>query len=100
MSALNWLMPERVGRKCKANGAFPVDGEYVVDIDNPSLMRSWGGVEGFSVSGLQLTHDKTRARALRNLSDSPSPILIFGNLTIVVSLIWGLSPFNFTFLKG
>ena len=61
MSALNWLMPERVGRKCKANGAFPVGGEYVVDIDNPSLMRSWGGVKGFSVSGLQLTHDMTLA---------------------------------------
>jgi len=61
MSALNWLMPERVGRKGRANGAFPVGGEYVVDIDNPSLMRSWGGVNGFSVSGLQLTHDKTLA---------------------------------------
>ena len=24
MSALNWLMPERVGRKGRANGAFPV----------------------------------------------------------------------------
>jgi len=61
MSALNWLMPERVGRKSRANGAFPVGGEYVVDIDIPSLMRSWGGVNGFSVSGLQLAHDKTLA---------------------------------------
>jgi len=61
MSALNWLMPERVGRKETANRAFPIGGEYVVDIDNPSLMRSWGGVNGFSVSGLQLAHDKTLA---------------------------------------
>ncbi len=59
MSALNWLMPERVGRKSRANGAYPVGGEYVIDIDNPSLMRSWGGVNGFSLSGLQLTHHKT-----------------------------------------
>jgi len=61
MSVLNWLMPERVGRKATANRALPFIGEYVVDIDNPSLMRSWGGVEGFSVSGLRLTHDKTLA---------------------------------------
>ena len=61
MSALNWLMPERVGRKVTANRAFPISGEYVADIDNPSLMRSWGGVEGFSVSGLQFTYDKTLA---------------------------------------
>jgi len=61
MSVLNWLMPERVGRKNTANRALPFSGEYVVDIDNPSLMRSWGGVEGFSVSGLQLAHDKTLA---------------------------------------
>lgn len=63
MSALNWLMPERVGRKSKANRAYPIGGEYVIDIDNPSLMRSWGGVEGFSVSALQLVNDRTLARA-------------------------------------
>jgi DNA primase catalytic subunit len=34
MSAMNWLCPERVGPKRKANHAYPVRGEYVVDIDN------------------------------------------------------------------
>ena len=39
MSALNWLFPERVGRKCKANYAVPVNGEYVVDVDSYVLCR-------------------------------------------------------------
>lgn len=33
MSVLNWLMPERVGTKSKANKAYPIGGEYVIDID-------------------------------------------------------------------
>lgn len=34
MSVLNWLMPERVSEKKKANHAFPISGEYVVDVDH------------------------------------------------------------------
>ena len=34
VSALNWLMPERVAEKGKANHAYPIGGEYVVDVDH------------------------------------------------------------------
>jgi DNA primase catalytic subunit len=34
MSALNWLMPERVGNKISSVGAYPIGGEYVFDIDS------------------------------------------------------------------
>jgi hypothetical protein len=34
MSALNWLMPERVACKKASSVAYPVGGEYVVDIDS------------------------------------------------------------------
>jgi DNA primase catalytic subunit len=33
-SVLNWLFPERVGKKYKARYAVPLDGEYVVDVDS------------------------------------------------------------------
>jgi hypothetical protein len=33
MSVLDWLFPERVGRKEEAKYAYPVGGEYVVDVD-------------------------------------------------------------------
>jgi len=34
-SVLDWLFPERVGKKHKANGAVPVgSGEYVIDVDS------------------------------------------------------------------
>lgn len=33
-SVLNWLFPERVGKKYKGRYAVPVGGEYVVDIDS------------------------------------------------------------------
>jgi DNA primase catalytic subunit len=33
-SVLNWLFPERVGKKYKAMYAVPLDGEYVVDVDS------------------------------------------------------------------
>jgi DNA primase catalytic subunit len=33
-SVLDWLFPERVGKKCKAKYAIPVGGEYVVDVDS------------------------------------------------------------------
>lgn len=38
-SALNWLFPERVGKKYKANKAVPLNGEYVVDVDSCVLHR-------------------------------------------------------------
>ena len=34
MSALNLLMPERVGDKRASVGAYPIGGEYVIDIDS------------------------------------------------------------------
>lgn len=34
MSALNWVMPERVADKRASVGAYPIGGEYVVDIDS------------------------------------------------------------------
>jgi len=39
MSALNWLFPERVGKKHKANRAAPIGGEYVVDVDSYTLCK-------------------------------------------------------------
>ena len=39
MSALDWLFPERVGKKRKANRAVPVGGEYVIDVDSYTLLR-------------------------------------------------------------
>ena len=32
-------MPERVGEKTKANGAFPIGGEYVVDVDSMNVWQ-------------------------------------------------------------
>ncbi|MCX8183115.1 MAG: hypothetical protein N3F08_01655, partial [Crenarchaeota archaeon] len=34
MSVLNYLFPERVGLKSRAKYAHPVEGEYVIDVDN------------------------------------------------------------------
>jgi hypothetical protein len=34
MSVLDYLFPERVGLKSKAKNAYPIGGEYVVDVDN------------------------------------------------------------------
>lgn len=39
MSVLNWLFPERVGRKTKANYAVPIGGEYVIDVDSHVIHR-------------------------------------------------------------
>ncbi len=33
-SVLNWLFPERVGKKYKAQYCVPVNGEYVIDVDS------------------------------------------------------------------
>lgn len=39
MSLLNWLMPERVAEKSKANRAYPIGGEYVIDVDSHLFWR-------------------------------------------------------------
>ena len=36
-SVLDWLFPERVGRKYKAKYAVPIDGEYVFDVDSHNV---------------------------------------------------------------
>ena len=36
-SVLDWLFPERVGKKYKANRAVPLGGEYVFDVDNHNV---------------------------------------------------------------
>lgn len=33
-SVLNWLFPERIGKKYKARYCVPVNGEYVIDVDS------------------------------------------------------------------
>ncbi len=38
-SVLDWLFPERVGKKYKAKYAVPVGGEYVVDVDSYVFRR-------------------------------------------------------------
>ena len=60
-SILDWSMPERVGEKSKANRAYPIRGDYVVDIDVPQLWRPWNGYSTNNIysTGLQLAYDKT-----------------------------------------
>jgi len=36
-SVLDWLFPERVGKKYKANYAVPLGGEYVFDVDSNNV---------------------------------------------------------------
>jgi hypothetical protein len=38
-SVLDWLFPEQVGKKYKAKYAFPIAGEYVVDVDYYSFHK-------------------------------------------------------------
>src|SRR4030067_1256244 len=37
-SVLNWLFPERVGKKYNARYCVPLNGEYVVDIDSSLIL--------------------------------------------------------------
>jgi DNA primase catalytic subunit len=39
MSVLNWLFPDRVGEKQRAKHAYPISGEYLVDINANSVWR-------------------------------------------------------------
>jgi hypothetical protein len=61
MSVLNWLMPERVGKKSSANGAYPIGGEYVIDVDFIQMWRPFGNHASNSIhfSGLQRAYDRT-----------------------------------------
>jgi DNA primase catalytic subunit len=56
-SVLDWLFPERVGKKCKAKYAVPVGGEYVVDVDSYVFKRRHRhvrmGLSGVCVECLQ-----------------------------------------------
>ena len=40
MSVLNWLFPERVGKRYKANYAVPIGGEYAIDVDS-YFLSNW-----------------------------------------------------------
>ena len=40
-SVLNWLFPERVGKKYKARYCVPLNGEYVVDVDSLFCPNFW-----------------------------------------------------------
>lgn len=54
-------MPERVGEKSSANRAYPIGGEYVVDIDVPQMWRPWNGhgTNNLYEPGLQIAYDRT-----------------------------------------
>ncbi|MDH5686337.1 MAG: hypothetical protein OEZ48_00505 [Candidatus Bathyarchaeota archaeon] len=39
-SVLDWLFPERVGRKYKANHALPLGGQYIFDVDSHNVWAS------------------------------------------------------------
>ena len=62
-SILDWLMPERVSEKSKANRAYPIRGDYVVDIDVPQLWRPWNGFNTNNIYsvGLKIASDRTVA---------------------------------------
>jgi hypothetical protein len=76
-SILDWLMPERVGEKNRANQAFPIRGDYVVDIDVPQLWRPWNGFATNNIysTGLQLAYDKV-LMFLDKISENYSDISI------------------------
>jgi len=53
-SVLDWLFPERVGKKYMAKYAVPVGGEYVVDVDSYVFKRRHRhvrvGYQGFAMN--------------------------------------------------
>ena len=60
MSVLNWMMPERVGEKSKANRAYPIGGEYVVDVDLHLFWRPhyhYVGLDGVCIRCLSISRD-------------------------------------------
>ena len=69
MSVLDYLMPERVGSKDKLNRAYPVGGEFVVDVDaylfwRPHSHYDWGN--GVCIGCISLAKDVTE-RLIRSL---------------------------------
>jgi len=75
MSVLNWLMPERVGSKGRANRAYPVGGEYVVDVDLHLMWRPHSHYkcrDGVCMGCLSISRDTTLAlldKIAENYSD-------------------------------
>ena len=80
MSALNWLMPERVGKKAKGNHAYPVGGEYVVDIDANMFWRPhshFKSREGVCIGCLRLAYDNTYVLVDKILENYDDVRLVF-----------------------
>jgi hypothetical protein len=62
MSVLNWLMPQKVGEKGKANRAYPIGGEYVVDVDIHLFYQPhphYVGLDGVCTRCLSISRDAT-----------------------------------------
>jgi len=78
MSVLNYLMPERVGEKHKANRAYPIGGEYVVDVDIHLFWRPHRhhvGLDGICARCLSISRDAT-LRIIDKISENHSDIHI------------------------
>jgi DNA primase catalytic subunit len=61
-SVLDWLFPERVGKKYRANRALPVGGEYVIDVDAYVLHKAHPhhyAVSGICYDCLEIARDMT-----------------------------------------
>jgi hypothetical protein len=71
MSVLNWLMPERVGGKREAPRAYPIGGEYVVDIDIHLFWRPHSHYveDGVCVGCLRISRDAT-LRVLEKITEN------------------------------
>ena len=72
MSDMNWLMPERVGIKMASRRAYPVGGEYVLDIDSYLSYAPHGHStepEGFCYGCLGNIKELTE-RALDSISEN------------------------------
>lgn len=62
MTVLDWLMPERVGEKSRANRAYPIGGEYVIDVDSYMFWQPHNHYEdekGLCGGCLKLAYDAT-----------------------------------------
>jgi hypothetical protein len=78
MSVLNYLMPERVGEKFKANRAYPIGGEYVVDVDLHLFWRPhyhYVGLDGVCTRCLSISKEAT-LRIVDKISENYSDIHI------------------------
>lgn len=78
MSVLNYLMPERVGEKHRANRAYPMGGEYVVDVDLHLFWRPhyhYTGIDGICGRCLTISKDAT-LRVVDKINENYSDIHI------------------------